>query len=64
MRVFGYSSVSTTEQDNGGLSLDTQKQQITGYAMMKGWQVRRDICRVWRVRLGAAREAAGRPAAA
>ena len=37
MRVFGYCRVSTTEQANGGLSLDTQRQQITGYAMMKGW---------------------------
>jgi putative DNA-invertase from lambdoid prophage Rac len=39
MTVFGYCRVSTTEQANGGLSLDTQRQQITGYAMMKGWQV-------------------------
>ncbi len=39
MRVFGYCRVSTTEQANGGLSLDTQRQQITGYAMMKGWPV-------------------------
>jgi putative DNA-invertase from lambdoid prophage Rac len=39
MKVFGYCRVSTTEQANGGLSLDTQRQQITGYAMMKGWQI-------------------------
>jgi putative DNA-invertase from lambdoid prophage Rac len=39
MKVFGYVRVSTAEQANGGLSLDTQQQQITGYAMMKGWQV-------------------------
>jgi putative DNA-invertase from lambdoid prophage Rac len=39
MKVYGYCRVSTTEQANGGLSLDAQKQQITGYAMMKGWQV-------------------------
>jgi putative DNA-invertase from lambdoid prophage Rac len=39
MRVFGYCRVSTAEQANGGLSLDQQKQQITGYAMIKGWQV-------------------------
>lgn len=37
MRVFGYCRVSTTEQANGGLSLETQRQQITGYSMMKGW---------------------------
>ena len=34
-----YCRVSTAEQANGGLSLDTQRQQITGYAMMKGWSV-------------------------
>src|SRR5246127_5440132 len=39
MKVYGYCRVSTAEQANGGLSLDTQRQQITGYAMMKGWQV-------------------------
>ena len=39
MRVFGYCRVSTAEQANGGLSLDTQQQQINGYAMMKGWQI-------------------------
>ena len=39
MKVFGYCRVSTSEQANAGLSLDTQKQQITGYAMMKGWTV-------------------------
>jgi putative DNA-invertase from lambdoid prophage Rac len=39
MKVFGYCRVSTAEQANAGLSLDTQKQQITGYAMMKGWKV-------------------------
>jgi putative DNA-invertase from lambdoid prophage Rac len=39
MRVVGYCRVSTTEQANSGMSLDTQRQQITGYAMMKGWQV-------------------------
>ncbi|MDI3560174.1 recombinase family protein [Bradyrhizobium sp. Arg816] len=39
MPVYGYCRVSTTEQANGGLSLDTQRQQITGYAMMKGWSV-------------------------
>src|SRR3954465_10032472 len=39
MHVFGYCRVSTAEQANHGLSLETQQQQITGYAMMKGWQV-------------------------
>lgn len=39
MKVYGYCRVSTAEQANGGLSLDTQRQQITGYAMMKGWAV-------------------------
>ncbi|RTE92761.1 recombinase family protein [Bradyrhizobium sp. LVM 105] len=39
MRVFGYCRVSTAEQANSGMSLETQQQQITGYAMMKGWQV-------------------------
>jgi putative DNA-invertase from lambdoid prophage Rac len=39
MRVFGYTRVSTVEQSSNGESLDTQAQQIRGYAMMKGWQV-------------------------
>jgi putative DNA-invertase from lambdoid prophage Rac len=39
MRVFGYSRVSTDDQANDGSSLDTQRQQIAGYAMMKGWQI-------------------------
>jgi putative DNA-invertase from lambdoid prophage Rac len=39
MKVYGYCRVSTAEQANSGLSLDTQQQQITGYAMMKGWTV-------------------------
>jgi putative DNA-invertase from lambdoid prophage Rac len=38
-RVFGYARVSTDDQANDGSSLDTQQQQIIGYAMMKGWQV-------------------------
>jgi DNA invertase Pin-like site-specific DNA recombinase len=38
-RVFGYVRVSTAEQANNGDSIGTQRQQITGYAMMKGWQV-------------------------
>ena len=39
MRVFGYVRVSTAEQADEGVSLAAQQQQITGYAMMKGWQV-------------------------
>ncbi len=39
MKVYGYCRVSTAEQANAGISLDTQRQQITGYAMMKGWTV-------------------------
>jgi putative DNA-invertase from lambdoid prophage Rac len=38
-RVFGYVRVSTAEQANAGLSLETQQQQITGYCMIKGWSV-------------------------
>jgi putative DNA-invertase from lambdoid prophage Rac len=39
MRVFGYCRVSTTDQADDGSSLASQRQQITGYAMMKGWEV-------------------------
>jgi DNA invertase Pin-like site-specific DNA recombinase len=39
MTVYGYCRVSTAEQANVGLSLDTQRQQITGYTMIKGWLV-------------------------
>lgn len=39
MRVFGYSRVSTAEQASSGDSLDTQRRQIEGYAMMKGWSI-------------------------
>ena len=38
-KVFGYLRVSTAEQASNGESLDTQRQQVAGYAMMKGWQV-------------------------
>ena len=38
-KVFGYLRVSTAEQASNGESLDTQRQQIIGYAMMKGWSV-------------------------
>jgi DNA invertase Pin-like site-specific DNA recombinase len=37
--IYGYCRVSTAEQASARLSLETQKQQITGYAMMKGWAV-------------------------
>src|ERR1700688_4378349 len=39
MKVVGYARVSTEEQASGGVSLEAQQQQITGYAMMKGWQI-------------------------
>src|SRR4051812_6708718 len=39
MILFGYLRVSTVEQASQGDSLDTQRQQIVGYAMMKGWAV-------------------------
>src|SRR5918994_4127590 len=39
MKVYGYVRVSTAEQASNGESLATQQQQITGYAMMKGWPV-------------------------
>jgi DNA invertase Pin-like site-specific DNA recombinase len=32
MQVFGYVRVSTAEQANSGLSLDTQRRQIEGWA--------------------------------
>jgi putative DNA-invertase from lambdoid prophage Rac len=35
MRAFGYLRVSTAEQAANGDSLETQRQQISGYAMMK-----------------------------
>ena len=39
MKVYGYCRVSTFEQASAGLSIETQRQQIAGYAMMKNWQV-------------------------
>ena len=39
MKVYGYCRVSTAEQADEGSSLALQRQQITGYAMMKGWAV-------------------------
>jgi putative DNA-invertase from lambdoid prophage Rac len=37
MRIFAYLRVSTAEQAGNGDSLATQRQQVTGYAMMRGW---------------------------
>jgi DNA invertase Pin-like site-specific DNA recombinase len=39
MKVYGYCRVSTTDQADEGSSLASQRQQITGYGMMKGWKV-------------------------
>jgi putative DNA-invertase from lambdoid prophage Rac len=39
MRIFAYLRVSTAEQAGNGDSLATQRQQVAGYAMMKGWDV-------------------------
>ena len=39
MKVFGYVRVSTAEQANNGESLETQRRQIEGWAMLKGWTV-------------------------
>ena len=38
-KFVGYCRVSTSEQASGGDSLATQRQQITGYAMMQGWEI-------------------------
>jgi putative DNA-invertase from lambdoid prophage Rac len=38
-KIYGYCRVSTTEQADEGSSLASQRQQITGYSMMKGWAV-------------------------
>jgi DNA invertase Pin-like site-specific DNA recombinase len=38
-KIYGYCRVSTTEQADDGVSLAAQRQQITGYAMMKGWKL-------------------------
>jgi putative DNA-invertase from lambdoid prophage Rac len=38
-KVYGYCRVSTSEQADEGSSLASQRQQITGYVMMKGWKV-------------------------
>lgn len=36
MTTYGYIRVSTAEQVNGGDSIETQRQQVLGYAMMRG----------------------------
>jgi len=41
MTVFGYVRVSTDAQASKGDSLEAQRSQITGYAMMKGWTIGR-----------------------
>ena len=38
--MFAYARVSTAEQASNGDSLATQRQQVEGYAMTKGWQRR------------------------
>jgi putative DNA-invertase from lambdoid prophage Rac len=37
VRVCAYLRVSTAEQAGNGDSLATQRQQVAGYAMMRGW---------------------------
>lgn len=39
MAVYGYVRVSTKQQADDGLSLDTQQRQIEGYAMMHGLEI-------------------------
>jgi putative DNA-invertase from lambdoid prophage Rac len=39
MRITAYLRVSTSEQAANGDSLATRRQQIAGYAMMRGWEV-------------------------
>jgi DNA invertase Pin-like site-specific DNA recombinase len=39
MKVIGYVRVSTAEQEKNGLSLETQRRQIEGWAAVKGWDV-------------------------
>lgn len=39
MKVYGYVRVSTADQAGKGDSLDAQRNQVIGYAMMKGWPV-------------------------
>ena len=39
MRIYAYLRVSTSEQAVNGDSLAAQRQQIAGYAMMRGWKI-------------------------
>ncbi len=39
MKVFGYIRVSTSEQAARGDSLDAQRKQVQGWALVKGWEV-------------------------
>ena len=39
MKVYGYTRVSTERQADEGESLDVQRRQIDGYAMMKGLEI-------------------------
>ena len=39
MTTYAYLRVSTSEQASNGDSLDTHRQQVTGYAMMTGWEL-------------------------
>jgi putative DNA-invertase from lambdoid prophage Rac len=41
MKVYGYTRVSTERQADEGESLDVQRRQIDGYAMMKGLEIGR-----------------------
>ena len=41
MTVYGYTRVSTERQADEGESLDVQRRQIGGYAMMKGLEIGR-----------------------
>jgi putative DNA-invertase from lambdoid prophage Rac len=39
MKTFGYTRVSTSMQVDDGASLDVQRRQIEGYAMMHGFEL-------------------------
>ena len=65
MNVFGYAQSMTAEQADEGASLATQQDQqdLTGYAMMKGWKVDEFFRRGWRLGLRAIRQTALRASA-
>ena len=50
MAIYGYCRVSTVRQANEGESLDVQRRQIEGYALMHGLALDDDRCRGRRVR--------------